>query len=502
MAHETLPSSTESTAKVQTLRELLPAPRTIRFLTPFRPQAGTRESGEQVAPCGCKQESEVTPTCYKDIVAPTTGITPKLGFEFDLNYGASTVRPPGNKEAAGWDATVYSLEGRNITTHRINTDGFRLEGDGNRIEIGTKPFDISAAGRREMQDIMKKVLKLVTDLKALCRAAPADTGLGYPAQVGAPRHFVPPVLESGIACVVALALNPKKSPYYARGCALGASPQLTFELPLARIDELVAIIASSERKEVAGRAFSGPPGTRQGVRSVALYEARKAVNNSRKAHIKARKGLSDGTIVTEANFSPTLQGLLILMVSYLRTSELAYVDKDDYETFAKAYLPLNVKNPFRLLFADLTPAEKLVFTDLYDSPRANLWRLAKPGAGASDGANKLFPDRVHGHQACWFDPIPTWNDFVEKTVANTPLLRTEHCPGMDKKGEDVGCEVLFAPLSRILPHETGSRRVTVEMRRLGFNWVFSHGLDVDGVRHPGWAEMTGTLFDLALLLNK
>jgi hypothetical protein len=81
------------------------------------------------------------------------------------------------------------------------------------------------------------------------------------------------------------------------------------------------------------------------------------------------------------------------------------------------------------------------------------------------------------------------------------LLRTESCPGKDKKGEDPGCEVLFAPLSRILPHEVGSRRVTVELRRLGHNWVFSDPLDDAGIHHPGWAEMTDALFDLALRLN-
>ncbi|MEP6689605.1 MAG: hypothetical protein ABJD07_00535 [Gemmatimonadaceae bacterium] len=446
------------------------------------------------------QSAETSPTCYENIVAVTTNSPARLGFEFDLNYGASTVKPPLDPTEAGWGATVFPLEGKNITTHRIKKEGFRLEGDGNRIEIGTKPFEVTASGRDEMEDVMKKVLALVTDLKDHCRAAKPDSALGFPAATGAPRHFTLPTLEARVASVFPLAFNRSKS-YYASGCALGAAPQATFDLPLARIDQFVAIIESSEKKMVAGRAFSGPPGTRQGVRSVALYDARKAVNASRKAHLKSRTTLSDRTIVTETNFSQTLQGLLILMVSYLRTSELTYA-RNDYEIFAKAYLPLNSKNPFRLLFADLSTPERQVFTELYDAPRLNLWRLAKPGAVASDGDTKLFPDRTHAHQSCWFDPIPTWNDFVEKTVSNTPLLRTEHCPGKDKKGEDVGCEVLFAPLSRILPHETGSGRVTVEMRRLGHNWVFSDGLDQDGVHYPGWSEMTGTLFDLALLMNK
>ncbi|MGH9882401.1 MAG: hypothetical protein ACRD6N_13270 [Pyrinomonadaceae bacterium] len=80
-------------------------------------------------------------------------------------------------------------------------------------------------------------------------------------------------------------------------------------------------------------------------------------------------------------------------------------------------------------------------------------------------------------------------------------MREVSCAGKKKKGEDVGCEVLFAPHSRLLSYESGSRHVAVEMRRLGFNWVFSHGYEKDGVKHPGWSEMTQMLFDLAMGLN-
>jgi V8-like Glu-specific endopeptidase len=79
------------------------------------------------------------PKCYQ-IVSSTTGNLPAINFEFDMNYGASTVRPP--LEQPDHD-TVYSLEGKKITTHRIKQEGFRLEGDGNRIEIGTKHFELS-----------------------------------------------------------------------------------------------------------------------------------------------------------------------------------------------------------------------------------------------------------------------------------------------------------------------------------------------------------------------
>ena len=447
-------------------------------------------------------EEQSAPSCYQ-ILSGASGAFPAIGFELDLNYGASKVSPPLKQGDAGFDAAVYGLEGKNITTHRMSADGFRLEGDGNRIEIATKPFEMSAVGRAEMKKTVKDVLALASDLIDQCSKAKADTALGFPAEVGAPRYFKPSYLESVVKCVFPLALNPKKS-YYGVGCAMGASPQATFTLPLARVDALVTLIKNSEGKKVAGRALSGPSGWRQGKRSKALYDAQEAVKKSRDHHIKAKTKLSNGDVVTQANFTPTLQGLLILMVSYLRTSELTYDHTPngdwDYEEFAKAYLPLNVKNPFRLLFKDLTADEKRVFKELYDSPRVNLWRLAKDSATPTDKDNQLFPVRVEGHQKGWFSTAPTWDEFVEKTVTDTPFKRTESGPM--KKGEDVGCEVLFAPLSRILPYESGSRRVTVEMRRLGFNWVLSHGFEKDGVKHPGWAEMTGMLFDMALELNK
>lgn len=442
-----------------------------------------------------------TQRCYQNIIAPSTGRLSAIGFEFDLNYGASTVSPPLPQGHARHRDSIRALEGTNVTTHRMKVDKFRVEGDGNRLEIATKPFEISSAGRQEMRQVLEKVLELVADLETRCKAAQADTSLHYPAGAGAPRYFRPPYLEPGIACVFPLSFDPRKQPYFASRCVIGAAPQATLQLPLEGIEALVDSIEASEKERVAGRALSGPKGKRQGVRSLGLYQARDAVNQSRNAHIKAGSQLSGGARVTGKNFSPTLQGLLILIISYLRSGELKYNGKD-YEEYAKAYLPLNVKNPFRLLFADLTADERRVFTDLYDSPRKKLWQLARPGASDSAGSSKLFPPQTHDHQGCWFAELPTWNDFIEKMVKNEPLLRNDYCSGRNKAGEDIGCEVLFAPLSRILPHEPGSRRVTVEMRRLGHNWVFARSFNAEGVHHPGWAEMCETLFDLAVLLNK
>jgi hypothetical protein len=453
-----------------------------------------------------RQAPVVAPSC-NPVTAAT--VVPSIGFEFDLGYGASTVQPPLDPtrppldprgQSQAWKDSVFVLEGENITNHRTATQGFRVEGDGNRIEIATKPFPLTDAGRTELSSVMRSVLDFVDEMARACSAVNPDTSLGFPTSVGSPRHFVMSSLEPRAACLFPVKLVPAK-PYYRSGCAVAASPQATFTLPLARIDELVTAIRKSERQRVAGLALSGPRGDRLGDRSDAIYDAQRAVAADLARHLRAGTVVPSVGPVTATTYSKNLQGLLILMVSYLRAGELAY-GPGDYEEFAKAYLPINVKNPFRLLFADLSDAEQRTFKALYDQPapaggRTALWRLARTGADSTAGATELFPARVQAHQRGWFNPPPTWDDLVGNTVADQRLIRTE--AGPQKKGEEVGCEVLYAPYSRLLPYEPGSLRVTVELRRLGFNWVFAHDNKKLGL--PGWMTMASRLFKLARQLN-
>ena len=148
-----------------------------------------------------------------------------------------------------------------------------------------------------------------------------------------------------------------------------------------------------------------------------------------------------------------------------------------------------------MLYKDLTEGEKRVFKDLYYVPNLGikrlLWRLAKKNAKEDDKDNQLFPLKVKSHQEFWFPRAPTWGEFLEKTVKNIPLLREVDNDRGKSKGEFVGCEVLWGPLSKNIPYEPGSRRVTVEMRRLGFDWV----------RSESWKNLTIRLFNLAMDLN-
>ena len=436
-----------------------------------------------------QQQVSISPPCNP--VSKST-LTPAIGFEFDLNIGSTEkhVPPPG---------ADYSRETKKITKHKKSVDGFRLKGDGNRIEIATVPFEFTDAGKREMNLVMGRVIDLIADIQKRCKATKPDYSLRYSKKIGAPKYFEPPRKKSKVSWIFPLSFYPKKRPYYSKSCRIGASPQATLTLPLAKINEFVTIIKKSERYGWSpGKTLSGPTKSRQGNRSIALYDAQRMVNISRNWHIKHKTALPSGKVVSASNFSPTLQGLMILMVSYLRTSELKYHPKNDYEIFAKAYLPLNVKNPMRLLFADLTADEKEVFSELYNNPKKGvkrmLYRLAYKRtryAKDSDKDKQLFPARVKNHQERYFHRAPTWGDFLEKTVKNEPLLREVDDPTGKEKGEHVGCEVLWAPLSKNIPYETDSRRVTVEMRRLGFDWV----------RSNRWLYMTKRLYNIARKLN-
>ena len=105
-----------------------------------------------------------------------------------------------------------------------------------------------------------------------------------------------------------------------------------------------------------GMALTGGATTRMGVQSEALFRAQSAVNRLRRTLTtqKPPLSLSDGRMVNTAAFTESLTGFLILLASYLWTSELPYHFSEpkprDYEPFAKAYLPVNVKVPLARSF--------------------------------------------------------------------------------------------------------------------------------------------------------
>jgi hypothetical protein len=395
-------------------------------------------------------------------------LPPTIGFEFDMDYGASKTEPPPPD-------VNYDLDGEKITTHDSGTDGFRLKGDGNRIEVGTKPFEVTPTGKKEMLTTAKKIKSLTDEIETLCKSAPLHPGTDTDVYkktnkvkgkiVGRPRCIKHSKLKSPIKCI--FPIEGQNTYYRQKLCNVSAAPQATISIPLAKVEALVKRIKASEAFPKNKFPLSGHSGYRLGLRTDALYKAMTAVNLSRNFHIRNKTTLSDGTVISAKNYTPSLQGLLILMVSYLITSELP-VDSRDYEPFAKAYLPLNVKNHFHRLLDDLGDDEKKVFKERYYDgvSQFNIFKLAKKDANlAFAKSRKLFPAKATDW-TFYFNAAPTWFDFVDKTFRKIPLKRevepTEANPKHVK-----GDETLFAPISKTIPYANGSNRVVVEMRRIG-----------------------------------
>ncbi|GAB3558314.1 hypothetical protein [Spirosoma fluminis] len=458
---------------------------------------------EAIALTGRAYDFEAKPKAKAALSAPT------IGFEFDINYGASEVDPPPADVS-------YETDGKKITTHTTKADGFRLKGDGNRIEIGTKPFEVTAAGKKEMQATLLAIVKLTEEFDSLCRkatlhpntnTAPYKTNKVGKKIVGRPISIYPKYLIKGEVCPVSKASYDIQSIFPIEGqytyyrqkiFSVGASAQVTMAVPLSKISELVVHIQSTEKFDKSKFPLSGHSKYRLGLRSDAVYKALEAVQKSRRYHIRRKTKLSDGTLVTETNYTKDLEGLVILMVSYLVTGVLP-VDSKDYEQFAKAYLPLNVKNHFRLVFADLSDPEKQVFKELYFDgvKQFNVFRLAYKFKPADDilafgKASELFPAKASLHWSV-YTKRPTWFDFIKMIVDNTPLTQAKDFAGSSCSVKSVkGDEVLFVPISKSLDYTKGSKVVLIEMRRLGLRMIAS----------SEWTKLTNTLFSLAEKLNK
>lgn len=401
------------------------------------------------------------------IIPPAT-----LGFEFDINYGSTANEPPPA-------AADYDMDGEEITNHNRATDGFKLKGDGNRIEISTKPFSITAAGKKEMLEVARKIKKMTNEVEKLCLAAPFHLSTDndtykknskvHEKVVGRPKAIKYSKLLPKIKSI--FPIEGQHTYYRQKLCGVAASPQATIAVPLGKIEALIKKIKASESLPKSSFSLSGRAKYRLGLRSDALYKALAAVNKSRTYHLRNKTSLTGNKKVSSTNYTPELQGLLILMVSYLITSELK-ADLKDYESYAKAYLPLNVKHHFRLLLSDLSTEEKQVFKELYFDgvKQFNIFKLAKPTADkAFASAQKLFPVKATDW-TFYFKDAPTWMDFLTKTFNNTPLLR-EVIPTESNPKHKVGDETLFNPISNSIPYIAHSKRVIVEMRRIGTRMI-------------------------------
>ncbi len=398
---------------------------------------------------------------------------PTVGFEFDVHYGLiEEVVTDAGKTMPANDSL--------ITNHTEASDGFKVKRDGPRLEIATEVFTVDTNGETDLNKTIAKILKFAGELKQGCKdASPKD--IAVPGITGKPRPFLhPKTVVSGLPIV--------KLPFRNRfpsDCSVWAAPQATITVRMSKIPKLIKEIRDS-RFQAPGVALTGREGHRMGLQSEALYKAQDAVIKTFKeiTSMHPKLKLSGDIEVNESTFSMDLRGFLILFASYLWTSELKYNFTDDtkprdYEQFAKAYLPINVKAPFSEIFKQLLdPTERLLFREVFTkgSNRVRLFQLAKPGATMADGAKKLFPpgpkvngkDSVYEIQRSDFGSEPTWNDFIEHTLDSTHkgwgdvLMVPSH----------TGSTKLNADSSRIIGIDKTRPRVALELRRLGFASVF------------------------------
>jgi hypothetical protein len=261
---------------------------------------------------------------------------PTLGFEFDVHFGLI-------REVVADAGKPMPANGAQITNHDEATHGFRVKLDGPRLEIATKPFTVDDAGKKKLDETITKVLEFAAKLKQGCKAAP-EKAIPVPGISGRPRPFtLAETLVSGLP-IVRLPFNKK---FHPTNCTVWASPQATLTVRLSKVEALVQAIKNTEGKG-PGIALTGDNDSirwRMGLRSEALYNARREVDRMfRELDSKRpRLVLSDSTEVNKNTLDDPLRGFLILLATYLCTSELRY-DFDethksfDFEPFAKAYL--------------------------------------------------------------------------------------------------------------------------------------------------------------------
>lgn len=282
------------------------------------------------------------------------GIQRKVGFEFEMNYTAESVKPP----VAGSPVRVFG-------DVRSKQDNFKIEMDGSRMEVTTDPFEETPQGRAALEQTMDAVVTVAKSLEAECGKKKPKPARGNPC------WFEPP---SSFGSTPAKSMYPlgSKSNRYRRSCTVKGVPQATLGIKLGKVDELIRNIRESRRSKRRGRtAFpltgrfrkTGKSG-RLGLTSEILFEAQDIVAESRKQELKNRKRLSSGNTVGRSNFTDSVANLLTLVVSYLRTSVM--LDKRDYEVFAKAYPPIVAHSDLSKVFDQLlNDDEKEVFVELY-----------------------------------------------------------------------------------------------------------------------------------------
>lgn len=421
-------------------------------------------------------------------VAPAgTGRRRDIKFEFELSYGLE-------KLVGGEPVGVPFLTDRIdddvvVTTHRKGRDGFAVVMDGPRMEIETRRFGLE--DRAELDRIRRAVVAFAEDLEARCRATPprriatTDRREGS-LRGGRVRDFKHPMLADPDFVAFPIKNSRKQKTWFRQSCRIGASPQVNIDMPLASVMDLVTEIRQSQRGRRKIR-LTGTSKSRSGLRSDALYFAHDRV-------LKSFRQLARSGRVPSSALTKQLAGFMILLVQYLRTSEIR-PGPSDWEVFPKAYVPAVTHTHFEAMFSGiLTPEERDIFLRFYGRPavRQTLFDLALNRPGSKDGTATLFPNRTHGKQIAFFGVVLTWDDLVNSAIDPGSPIRLKP----DRHGHRaISLPTPFATANRGTattgPRSARIEGVRLELRRLGYRWW----------RPSEWEKLMDFCYEMAEDLN-
>ena len=421
-----------------------------------------------------------TPTCTIDPAKKNA-----IGFEFDMLLN---ITQDLKKTKTILDKTL-------ISTHTEATDGFVLKIDGNKIEVSTKPFELSPAGLTDLKNTFTQIENWISEVKKSLRTQKKTVSItkdpSCPSCISGNGIYLETATSGNILKIAPAFITPNHfifplktaisiiDNYYTSTTDIRGVPQATMGVPLASINKLVDIIRSKQGGSV-GEGLTGSSGRRLGLRSDALFNAQFRVNIARKFFLT--QGSFGSLKITRDNFTDTLTGFMILMVEYFWTSVLPLDPRDRKETFSKAYVPLHSKIRFREMFhCLLNDAERELFVKVFweNNNWKNLYSLTKKINGKKGGYTditttpsiRLFPTRIAVTK-------PTWHEFVTSIVENN--FNTE---------QPTGNNTLVTGPTKAIP--LTAEGAIVEFRRMGFGTISS----------TGWRNMALRLFSIAQKMN-
>ena len=380
---------------------------------------------------------------------------PKVMFEFDVHYGFRDIVDQKLGQSVPY--------GR-LTKHRKRNALFNVKRDVDRLEIGTKHFELDRKGLESIKTLKINIKRFADLLRAGCKR-PTRTDIKIPGVSGTARLFPLPNPRSSTRGLLIHKLHINRKFPSRNECGVWASPQAHITIPLAKVGQLIDEIRKSIGKP-PGKALTGGSGYRMGLRSDHLYKAKSAVIRLRRRILAANYRVGNGVLVDSSTFTDQLSGFLMLQASYLWVIKLW--QQKDYEYYGKGHLPINVKTPFPEIFSQiLTPTEQLIYKELFAGPavRDRMFGLVEKNPTLAHGSQKLFPPPVSSSF--------TWNDLLNWTLGLPSPI--SDLPGGGKKWE----------VSETSP------LVALELRRVGFRRMY--------VRH--WSTFIDTIINLTRRLN-